>query len=641
MTNTEKLIKFYGTCLEKGYSNMSDDKESLKAKVIATDLGIKYKNIAETYAEAKILYEKDIITKENEAIRQKNEEERRKVDGSLILTVHENESGRGKIITVYRRPDKSIYCCLNGSPRKLEGITISAEKSATIQVKHNPSKLVYTGASSGGITMGGVHATQATYSESAYYTGNGTVQVALEDGTSFIVQKIDVAPAICELFKRDKEFKSFINSSNSIMCYNGLKRSSVEFATKAIMNSSHSYVDKNAMLSTALDDLHLKYSICADISRLINKILSGYNPPSDEELYYSAIRKIKSDNKDELKDAISILTDIADYSDAKEKRVIAQEKLDDIIQTEKENAILAKEAAEKRRKKNMPIYICCAVLVCALIGFFVYYSSVIKPQKDMERQYKNAVAMFDGGQYKEAKEQFSILGDYEDANEMIKKCDEEIEEQQRSDNYEKALNALSENKFDEAIRLFTNLENYKDSAEKLEEALVGQAIEEKNNERAECLESYQKIIKDYTDGKEVELFGILDAIKSLGNNYNFTELDCQEIIDTYNEIVAVINSISGDYTGGEISVLSKNGERKLRINNGAARMWIKGWSRSKNGVEWDVEGEIVVAVKDGKAVSATINYFHKKAHSAKLTFMNDTIVVSDDSYGEGTYIKEE
>ena len=211
------------------------------------------------------------------------------------------------------------------------------------------------------------------------------------------------------------------------MCYNGLKRSSVEFATKAIMNSSHSYVDKNAMLSTALDDLHLKYSICADISRLINKILSGYNPPSDEELYYSAIRKIKSDNKDELKDAISILTDIADYSDAKEKRIIAQEKLDDIIQIEKENKILAREAAAEKRNKIFNVIkiigIIVAVLLVAFLIVKIINSTVITPKK----QYEQAVINIENKNYNEAISILELLGSYKDSSELLEKVRAELD----------------------------------------------------------------------------------------------------------------------------------------------------------------------------------------------------------------------
>ena len=60
MNEKEKqLYNFYKQCLEKNYNDMQDATESLKAKVIATDLGIKYKDISKTYEEAKAIYEEE------------------------------------------------------------------------------------------------------------------------------------------------------------------------------------------------------------------------------------------------------------------------------------------------------------------------------------------------------------------------------------------------------------------------------------------------------------------------------------------------------------------------------------------------------------------------------------------------------
>ena len=43
------MAQFYEQCKNKGYTNMRDDTQSLKAKVIATDLGLRYGNIVEFY----------------------------------------------------------------------------------------------------------------------------------------------------------------------------------------------------------------------------------------------------------------------------------------------------------------------------------------------------------------------------------------------------------------------------------------------------------------------------------------------------------------------------------------------------------------------------------------------------------------
>ena len=49
----DKLLEFYSECQKNGYTNMKDETQSLKAKVIASDLGLNYSKIVALYEEAK------------------------------------------------------------------------------------------------------------------------------------------------------------------------------------------------------------------------------------------------------------------------------------------------------------------------------------------------------------------------------------------------------------------------------------------------------------------------------------------------------------------------------------------------------------------------------------------------------------
>lgn len=62
----EKLYSFYVQCKNKGYKNMQDETESLKAKVIATDMGLRYRDIGKLYQEAKSVYEAEEKRKAHE-----------------------------------------------------------------------------------------------------------------------------------------------------------------------------------------------------------------------------------------------------------------------------------------------------------------------------------------------------------------------------------------------------------------------------------------------------------------------------------------------------------------------------------------------------------------------------------------------
>ena len=61
---TKRLIEFYQTCQAKGYTDMLDDTQSLKAKVIASDMKLKYGDIVAFYEKAKQCYEQDCAEKE-------------------------------------------------------------------------------------------------------------------------------------------------------------------------------------------------------------------------------------------------------------------------------------------------------------------------------------------------------------------------------------------------------------------------------------------------------------------------------------------------------------------------------------------------------------------------------------------------
>ena len=96
MERKEKLVKLYSYCEENGYLDMSDDKQSIKAKVYATDLKLRYKKIETLVSEAKVAYEeyeKERIEREKRAKLAKEraekiaEEKKRKLKQEQMLMV--------------------------------------------------------------------------------------------------------------------------------------------------------------------------------------------------------------------------------------------------------------------------------------------------------------------------------------------------------------------------------------------------------------------------------------------------------------------------------------------------------------------------------------------------------------------------
>ena len=62
-----RLIQFYEQCQAKGYQDMTDETQSLKAKVIAMDLKLPFDDIRGLYDLAKIQYENEQKRKQEEA----------------------------------------------------------------------------------------------------------------------------------------------------------------------------------------------------------------------------------------------------------------------------------------------------------------------------------------------------------------------------------------------------------------------------------------------------------------------------------------------------------------------------------------------------------------------------------------------
>jgi len=471
----QKMFTFYEECLNKGYLNMQDGTQSLKAKVIASDLGLRYGNIEKLFSEAKTVYEREMQLREAEDRKQVMEKERLAVNGEHILTLVFDSSPKAK---VFRRPDGSLYAIFENSHDKVEGVSISSAQGGVLTYKYHPSKTVYTGASSGGISMGGFHQTDAYYTEGVTKTGKGDV-VAVIGENKMNVNEVLIPESVQQAFKRDSAFK-LLAPRGSIDCYDPSGAALASNTLKAIMASGKSFAEKTAMASQAVDMKKLPMSKCVEIVTLLGRILNHNYPDTDDVLYEKAETLSKGTTSKELKEAADIFNNISDYRDAKEKAVNLQRRYEDVLQAEKEQKILDKEAA---KKKNVKIaIIIAAVLAVAVLGVFVG-QRVIKNVR-----YSSAQTMLEEGRYDEAIAAFTALGDYENSSEMLPEC-----------NYQKAVFMLETDEYEEALTLFTELGNYKDSPQKITE------VRQKQYELADRLES------------ENDLQGALGIFQALGS----------------------------------------------------------------------------------------------------------------------------
>lgn len=175
---------------------------------------------------------------------------------------------------------------------------------------------------------------------------------------------------------------------------------------------------------------------------------------------------------------------------------------------------------KKKKKKGLIIGIAAGAVVL-LAGAAVLFYILTAPSRD----YDKAKDLMNSGDYQEAIEIFTDLGDYEDSAEMIKEC-----------RYLDAQQMISDGKYDEAIAAFEALGDYKESRD-----LITKAQYEKGKSLYNAGE-YDKAIEiftalgDYRDSTDMISAAKYEKAKKLCDEGNF-----DEAIDLLDEL--------GDYPG--------------------------------------------------------------------------------------------
>ncbi|SEA89495.1 hypothetical protein SAMN05216349_14613, partial [Oribacterium sp. KHPX15] len=490
----QKLYSFYSQCIAKGYTDMADDTQSLKAKVIASDLDLKYGKIAVLYVEAKKVFELEEARRKVEAEQAAQEAIRTSVLGELVLTLREDPNNNRGRIDVYRRPDGSVYCTHNREETKFEGTPdIQVNKGGVLSYTYHPSRTIFTGASSGGISMGGFHQTKAYTTEKVSDTGKGDIYAKSGD-MNIWVKYIDFSDATDHAFRRDETYKS-LSQGKRIICFNSSNASFSRDMIGMAMKSGAGYQDVLSKASLANDMMKLSMGEIQRIAAFLNEVISGNYPETDEEYYTKAVRLSDSTKSDDLMKAAQIFRKIIDYKDSSSRVDSIQKKYEEVLQEEKENRILQKERVDRKRKKALSI-----IAVLAIIGLVtaLVVTKVIIPNE----HYKNAVALKNAGNYEEAINAFSVLNHYKDSEEQIKEC-----------KYYYAISLKDSGSFEEAITAFKQLNGYNDSAEQISSCEI--CIKDKNYKAAVALKdagSYAEAITAFE-----QLNGYRDSVEQINS----------------------------------------------------------------------------------------------------------------------------
>jgi len=85
-------------------------------------------------------------------------------------------------------------------------------------LKYNPSKTIYTGATSGGISMGGFHTTEAYYQEAPKKrSGRYIAYIQFHDDTRLYIKEIILVGKVLEEAKRNTKIRKFLKGDRLVL----------------------------------------------------------------------------------------------------------------------------------------------------------------------------------------------------------------------------------------------------------------------------------------------------------------------------------------------------------------------------------------------------------------------------------------
>lgn len=368
------MADFYAKCQKKGYTNMRDNTQSLKAKVIATDMGLSYGNIVSFYDKAKSCYDQ----LQQEAAAEKELRARRQIPGELLVTLVTGDEKTQ--VKVYIRPDGSQYYTVNDGG-KVEGVPeLNIKEGGAVLLTYHPSKAVYMSMSYGGVTTGGVHHTTSGYTGQTTKTGKGDIEIVAQ-GKSFTLASATFSDYTCKKFHYDPAFLNQV-SNKTIKCR--IRSDKADFYYSAIKTGRLSYEQSAYALTAAADEMRLSYVDCERIVNLLGRVIHGLFPPTVEELYASAIAAEaaiaeREATSAELQRVIDMFSNIARYKDSAAHAQKLRMRSAEVVQTEKEQAVLKKE-----KKRKILLIVGILLLIAAIAVVVMENHAANKPYREME-----------------------------------------------------------------------------------------------------------------------------------------------------------------------------------------------------------------------------------------------------------------
>lgn len=138
-------------------------------------------------------------------------------------------------------------------------------------LKYNPSKIIYTGATSGGVTMGGFHTTEEYYQERrTKRSGRYIAYLSFHDGTRLYIKEIILVGSVLEEAKRNKKISKFLVGDRLVLLNQNAKSNlDGKLTSSDIINGG------TAVKYAYTDSLKANIGITSAEAEIINEWLKG------------------------------------------------------------------------------------------------------------------------------------------------------------------------------------------------------------------------------------------------------------------------------------------------------------------------------------------------------------------------------
>ena len=149
---------------------------------------------------------------------------------------HYTYSEEDKTMTLYQR-SKISYAAVHWDPLYEHDL------------KYNPSKTIYTGATSGGITMGGFHTTEAYYQERpAKKSGRYIAYLKFHNGDRIYIKEIILVGKVLEEARKNSKISKFLKGDRLVLLnQNAKSKLDGKLSASEIANGGtviqHAYMD--------------------------------------------------------------------------------------------------------------------------------------------------------------------------------------------------------------------------------------------------------------------------------------------------------------------------------------------------------------------------------------------------------------